>query len=216
MPNTLVQAAAEGLPQMTRRRAIAMTAGGIATAISVLSVKPAAAARAASEASPALLQIEKAFKAHWSIVEAAGKETSAIEAKLNVAKPPRPVDEEWSADLVARFREMPVGRLNDDSHPVVIETREIAARNSAKRAAHYEACAPLDDAMEKSEARYRRLLDKADRIGRRALRIPANSVADIMVKIRIHKLNVFDDAEFFDVVLKDVARLDRLSRKAVL
>ncbi|MBZ9693955.1 hypothetical protein [Mesorhizobium sp. CO1-1-9] len=45
MPNNTVRAAAEGMPTLNRRQALAMSAGGLATAITVLStVKPAPAA----------------------------------------------------------------------------------------------------------------------------------------------------------------------------
>jgi hypothetical protein len=224
MPNTSVRAAAEGMPNLNRRTALAMTSAGIISAITVLSTSQARAMavelpiidrRALGAVSPRLQELEMAFNANWARVRALEPQLSATERKLNAARPPRPVDEEWSADLHARFKEMPVGQLNDSTHPVVIETREVAARNTARREAYKAACEPFDAKLEQSESGYRRLLDNADRIGRRALRVPAESLADVMVKIRIHKVNIFDASEILAVVLKDVARLDRASRKVV-
>ncbi|UDL87968.1 hypothetical protein LGH82_22785 [Mesorhizobium sp. PAMC28654] len=163
--------------------------------------------------SPRLQELEKAFHLAWAALKATEPVSNMVERKRLDALAPRPVDEEWSDSLRARFNEVPIGRISDSSIPAIAEIQAISERNAARRAAYNEACEGGEAEWRKIDLHYRRLLDKADQIARRANRVPARSLGDLMVKVRIHNVNQFDDSEILDVMLRDIARLNRASKK---
>ncbi|TGT46838.1 hypothetical protein EN812_05725 [Mesorhizobium sp. M4B.F.Ca.ET.169.01.1.1] len=203
MPNTSVWAAAEGMPAINRRAALAITGSGFAAALLGVTVTPAKA----SPAPPAskLPGLEAAFRLEWHKLQAMEPEHTAAERRYfeERAQLVKPVMRENTAAEVEAVRKLTVAELGEWRHPGRLEFDEaIRTYNKAESAIRRRTgFTKIDRAY---QCQHSRVSTAADRV----IRCPAQTFEDIATKARVHKAWEFDCSDL-ECVMKDIARIAR-------
>ncbi|WP_419693511.1 hypothetical protein ACN2CC_20370 [Mesorhizobium muleiense] len=94
MPNTLVRAAAEGMPAINRRRLLNLTGAGLALAATAASVRNASATPVAAPAEHPdadLFRLDKELEEAHARMERASEANRGVSGKIEAFLPPRPL-----------------------------------------------------------------------------------------------------------------------------
>lgn len=175
MPNTPVRAAAEGMPTLSRRTALAMTSAGLVSAITVLS-RPAKAAPAATVEAPV------------TRVNKLAKELSSAMDEWMVDLGVDGVPDRWKAHIYP---------ASQHSHPVMFEHLDTASAAVAELEAAFHAewktLRAMEPGLNAAEARYYELRGWPPKLGEmtdeEVDRLRRTPVADL-VKLPPSRANV--------------------------
>ncbi|TPM33753.1 hypothetical protein FJ955_03165 [Mesorhizobium sp. B2-2-2] len=207
MPNNSVRAAAEGMPAINRRQALAMSAGGLATAITVLSVKPAAAAVVQPAKLTKLARLEAIFNEEWrkhqESLPAYDAAERAYYAKLG--RLVRPTMAEDTPEEKAAFQKLTVGDLRDwANRPNPRRAEYNAALRAYNRAATR---ARSTTGLAKIDRDCTLQLDRTIEAANRVLHCPAHTIEDLVVKARVHRVWEFGNEGDLDFIIADIVRV---------
>lgn len=203
MPNTSVRAAAEGMPTINRRAALAMSGSGFVAALLGVSVTAAKA----SPAPPAskLPGLEAAFRIEWKKLQAIEPEHTAAERRCSEerAKLVKPVEREDTAAEREAFRKMTIAELSEWRRPGRPEFDEaVRAYEEAELAIERRT------GFTKIDRAYQRQIDRVSAAADRIIRCPAHSLEDLAVKARVDKVWGFDGDDL-ECIMRDIGRIAR-------
>lgn len=165
--------------------------------------------RSTAAASQKLLELEAAFRHDL----AKFNETFAVRSKaddaLFAARPNCPVPPEWPADVTAAYRSLRISEVADRTHPVNVAIHELWQEHEDRVAAWQQEDKAIQRrlGLKKIERANERQLARADRASRRVLNFRAQNLADVMVKLRVHKEWHFNEDEALPIIARDVARI---------
>jgi hypothetical protein len=233
MPNTSVRAAAEGMPNINRRRAM-LGAGATAAALAVTSLP----AESASHPDEALFIIEKEFDAAEQSFRAALDTCTAAEKKATEAAGPKPVMlsewEETKGKMPVDIKEIHDAalmnvRLGDamntkEWHPEPVRAYyDARAEERAAIKAAWDAFAAKRDEFfvqfdcKRLEKEWEARFEEVAAIGDRIFETPAHTIEGMAVKVRAGKVLNLDDFAGPDEVLASIAEdIERLSTQGVI
>ncbi|MER9912258.1 hypothetical protein NKJ71_16670 [Mesorhizobium sp. M0050] len=197
MPNTSVRAAAEGMPNVNRRRLLNLTGAGLALAATAMGAKPSDAAPSAQVA-----DLEAAFLAEWAALRSLEPALNAAELRYFAVRGTRPVAGEMTAEEVETLRQTAVADLAKlpPSRASVEHAEALRVYTKADAAARRKAgYSKLDRAYAKAT---HRTSDAANVL----LRHPVTTLEDLASKVRVHRIWEYDGSDF-DFIMKDIARL---------
>lgn len=198
MPNTHVRAAAEGMPEINRRRLLNLTGAGLAFAATAMATTLSVAAPTSQVA-----QLEAAFHADWGKLRAMEPEHNAAERLYfdERAKLVRPVRRETTQEEIEAFRKLTVAELRDWKSPDAGEYDEaLRAYNKAEWTIRRRT------GFTKIDRAYQRQLARANKAANRVLFSPAETLEDLAAKVRVHRVWEFDGADF-EYIMADIARV---------
>ncbi|MER9410292.1 MULTISPECIES: hypothetical protein [unclassified Mesorhizobium] len=197
MPNTPVRAAAEGMPNLSRRRLLNLTGAGLALAATAMATKPSDAAPSAQVA-----ELEAAFLAEWAALRSLEPALNAAELRYYSVRGKRPVAGEMTAEEVETLRRTTVAELAtmQPSRASVEHAEALRAYNKADAAARRKTgYGKIDKAYAKAT---HRTSDAANAL----LRYPAATLEDLASKVRVHRIWEYDGSDF-NFIMNDIARL---------
>lgn len=170
------------------------------------------------DVAPELLALKKAFDVEFRKFEKTRKIYSAAESRyfaIRPAKPERVRDnrglDATHASLMAIFRGEP------DDHPDVAPAKEIVRINK-EMAEAWEAAdqaAQEEAAMVNADTVHHRQFIPTDRAASRIYRFKSRSLADIQVKIEVHRKWTFDIDYFMPMLVTDINRIAKAQRQSV-
>ncbi|TIL43407.1 hypothetical protein [Mesorhizobium sp.] len=222
MPNTLVRAAAEGMPAINRRRLLNLTGAGLALAATAASVRNASATPAAAPAEHPdadLFRLDKEMEEAHARMETASESNSALSDKIEALLPPRPP--KWEdPDMPDHIHEMyldrrirDVGEIPEPIRAWLQERREQRAANKALQDAYHAECEEInrEGGMDAAEEAFNALCDEEWEAGKRIFAIPAYTLEGMAVKIRAGQRlgleNFSDPSEAYLSIATDIRRL---------
>ncbi|MER8990045.1 hypothetical protein [Mesorhizobium sp. M0678] len=207
---------------VNRRAVMAGSAGvaGIAFALgsSVSQAEPAgknSVAAGRHVVDPKLRKLEAAFKAQWKKYKAALPAHSAAQRGCVAAKPPRPEEIKTPGELFVPFRTLRLDQMNRDN-PHFAAICEYQDMNKARLDRWRAECEAIERRPEftKPTQSFRRQLALCDLAAERVFRFPARSLADIQVKIQVHrKWSVDDEEALLRFIIADIARVAKCQRQ---
>ncbi|QND58215.1 hypothetical protein [Mesorhizobium huakuii] len=206
--------------QHVNRRAIvaASAAAGIAGmaalgAIAKAHAEPTANAKGRPAVDPKLRKLEAAFNAEWRRYEQLEAAHTAAEEALFVAKPPKPDHVEAPAELYERFRTLRMDQMNT-GNPIYAALDEYQEMNKTRLDQWEAECEAVKGRPEFEEPfrAFRQQLKRNDEAADRVLRYPARSVAEVQVKMRVHRKNCFEEDQLVDALARDIARIAKVER----
>ncbi|WP_143748325.1 hypothetical protein [Mesorhizobium carmichaelinearum] len=203
MPNTTVRAAAEGMPDVNRRRLLLGLAAA-STAAVALAVAPHAHATS-DQPSSKLPGLEAAFYLEWNKLRAMEPDHAAAERRYfeERAKLVKPVMREHTAAELEAWRKITVAEMPEWRFPGRLEFDEaIRAYNKAEWAIRRRTgFTKIDRAY---QGQHGRVSAAADRV----IRCRAHTFEDLAAKARVHRVWEFDGSDL-DWVMGDIARIAR-------
>lgn len=197
MPNTSVRAAAEGMPNVNRRRLLNLTGGGLAFAATAMAAKSSVAAPTSL-----VVELETAFYAEWAALRSLEPVLNAAERRYMEIRARRPVMGEMTPEEVERLRNTTVADLAKlpPSRASVEHAEALRAYNKADAAARRKTgFGKLDKAYAKAT---HRTCDAANAL----LRYPAATLDDLAAKVRVHRVWEYDGQDF-NFIMDDIARV---------
>ncbi|PZV36758.1 hypothetical protein [Mesorhizobium kowhaii] len=197
MPNTSVRAAAEGMPNINRRRLLNLTGAGLALAATAMATKPSVAAPTSQVA-----ELEAAFHAEWATLRSLEPALNAAELRYMAVRSKRPVMGEMTAEELETLRKTAVADLAKmpPSRASVEHAEALRAYNKADAAARRKTgFGKLDKAYAKAT---HRTSDAASAL----LRCPAATLHDLAAKVRVHRVWEYDGQDF-NFIMDDIARV---------
>ncbi|RWK81604.1 MAG: hypothetical protein EOR45_31935 [Mesorhizobium sp.] len=195
MPNTTVRAAAEGMPDVNRRRLLLGLAAA-STAAAALAVAPPAHSAVLGEHPDAeLFRLEQEMDKASAAMNRALKACQRIDRKCDKLFPPNPPkweEPDMPEDVRVAFQAMTVKDMGTINRPAIYaawsnEVKEQKAAHEALRVAH---CAKVDEIQLKfgvgaAEDAFDASVSALYAVGRRILATPANTLGGLLVKLRV-------------------------------
>lgn len=202
MPNTSVRAAAEGMPNIDRRRLLNLSGAGLALAATAMIAKPAPAATISKVA-----ELEAAFHTEWQKHREMLPEHNAAEIAYFAEREKlvRPVMRKTSPEEIEAIRRLTIGELRDfKSFGNAADEYAEAIRTYAKA----DGLARRRTGFAKMDRAFVRQLDRAYAAANRLVRCPAQSFGDIAAKARVHRVWEFEGDDI-NYIMADIARVAR-------
>ncbi|RWK76261.1 hypothetical protein [Mesorhizobium sp.] len=231
MPNSFL-AAAEGMPDVNRRRLLNLTGAGLALAATAASVRNASATLVAQDAEhpdAELLALDKEMEEAHSRMETASESNSALSDKIEALLPPRPLHPtDWkSRPMPAHLKQLWdealknvlfVDAAKGDWQPEPVSAwHDANDREKAQIQAAWEEWSALRDERyrehnyEAMEEAFNGLSGEEWEIGRRIFAISAHTLEGMAVKIRAGERlgleNLADPSEAYLSIAADIKRL---------
>lgn len=232
MPNTYVRAAAEGMPDVNRRRLLNLTGAGLALAATAASVRNASATPVAAPAEhpdAELFRLDKEMEAAHARMERASTANSRASDKIEALLPPRPLHPtDWkSPQMPAHLKQLWDDGLKNvlfvDAAKGEWEPEPVRAWRDAIDRGKGQVQATWEEWSDLRNERYREhnydALEEAFNahskeeweIGMRICAIPAHTLEGMTVKLRVSDrlgLEDFADSnEAFVSIAADIRRL---------
>lgn len=218
MPKLTFPAAGEAMPatevmpilgRFSRRAFLgALTVGSTAAAALVVAPQADAAADVDAE----LFQIETKFNAAYAIYEDVADKVGEIEERVFRLKPPKPAKLPGTHEIKATFWEMARGidpNGTDDSwlaHPAAVAWRENDRESRQRLEAWQAECEEIirKSGLREAEEERDRLMSTAGDIAESLLDKRAQTLAGMLVKLRVHQCWTFDEYEILDTLTADI------------
>ncbi|TIP22799.1 MAG: hypothetical protein E5X67_35870 [Mesorhizobium sp.] len=221
MPNTTVRAAAEGMPDVNRRRLLNLAGAGLAlAATSAIAGKASAApidAAPAEHPDAALFRLDQEMEEAYSQMNRASEVCSKVSRKCEKLYPPRPPAWE-DPDMPDHLHEMNLDRRIRDEMPEPIrawlkERREQRAANGALQEAFSAKWAEInrEGGLDAAEDAFNVRSNELWELGLRIFATPANTLEGMVVKLRaadrMDLQSFADENEGFLSIAADIRRL---------
>ncbi|TIT27641.1 MAG: hypothetical protein E5W86_08655 [Mesorhizobium sp.] len=204
MPNTPIRAAAEGVPNVNRRSALAASGVGLVAALLGAAPSKAAPAPVASR----MAALEASFYLEWNKLRALEPEHGVAERRYfdERAKLVKPMKREDTPAEVEAAQKMTIGEMAEWSrrpNNARFEFDEaIRAYNKAEWAIRRRT------GFTKIDRAYNRQIDRASTAANRVIRCPASTFEDLAAKARVHKVWEFDEGDI-EYIMADITRIAR-------
>ncbi|RWM14463.1 MAG: hypothetical protein EOR73_26610 [Mesorhizobium sp.] len=209
MPNTHVRAAAEGMPDVNRRRLLNLTGAGLALAATAATVRNVSAApidAPAEHPDAALFQLEQEMEEAHARMERASKANTRVSRKIEALLPPRPIHprdwEKQKSKMPAHLKQQwddglknvlfaDIAKRDWQSEPVRAWFEAIDREKAQVQASWDEWKALKDeryrernyDALEEA---FNTCVSEVDEFTKRICSIPAHTFEGMAVKLRAH------------------------------
>lgn len=197
MPNTSSRAAAEGLPNVNRRRLLNLTGAGLALAATAMATKPSVAAPTSRVA-----ELEAAFHAEWAALRAMEPDLNAAELRYMQIKGRRPVLGEMTPEENERLRKTAGADLSK-LPPSRASVEHVEAMRAYTKA---DAAARRKSGFGKLDRAYAEATHRTGDAANALLRYPAATLDDLAAKVRVHRVWEYD-GEDFNFIMNDIARV---------
>lgn len=230
MPNTSVPAAGNAMPatevmpilgRFSRRALLGVIASvpalAVATASSrsksqTLQLENEMPAAAVEQPDAELFQIETKFNSAYAIYEDVADKVGEIEERVFRLKPPKPAKLPGTHEIKATFWEMARGidpNGTDDSwlaHPAAVAWRENDRESRQRLEAWQAECEEIirKSGLREAEEERDRLMSTAGDIAESLLDKRAQTLAGMLVKLRVHQCWTFDEYEILDTLTADI------------
>lgn len=218
MPNTHVPAAGEAMPatevmptigRFSRRAILGALAIGSTTA-AVLVVAPHA--DAAGDVDAELFRIEAEVNAAYAIYEDAADKVGEIEERVNRVKQPRPPKLPGTDEIKAAFWDMARGvdpdKIDDSwlAHPAAVAWRENDRQLTERFKAWQAECDEITrkSGLREAEDERDRTMNALNDIAEPLLDMRAQTLAGMLVKLRVHERWTFDEFEILESLTADI------------
>ncbi|RWO35010.1 MAG: hypothetical protein EOS10_01620 [Mesorhizobium sp.] len=227
MPNTLVRAAAEGMPDVNRRRLLlGLAATSTAAAALAVASPPAHSAVPGEHPDAELLALDKEMEAAHSRMVRASKVCRKVGRKCEKLYPPRPPkwedpdmpDHLHEMNLDRRIRD--VGEIPEPIRAWLKERGEQRAANKALQDAYHAKWEEINrqGGVDAAEEAFNAFCDEEWETGKRIFAVPAYTLEGMAVKIRAGQRlgleNFSDPSEaYLSIVLQPVAQHEHARRK---
>jgi hypothetical protein len=195
MPNTSVRAAAEGMPNVNRRTALM---GAATFAATMMAVAPKAKAEAASE----LALLEAAFNEEFAKHLAQCPQHSEAEEAYMKMRGKRPEMPASTPEEVEAIRQMTIAEIGN----LAPSAASIAHAEAVRLYNKADAAARRRSGFAKLNREFEQQLNRVSATAWAVVSYPAQSLADLAVKIRVHKKWAFDESDL-ECLVDDVARV---------
>jgi hypothetical protein len=235
MPNTTVRAAAEGMPNVNRRRLLNLTGAGLALAVTAAGVRKAPAAPIDAEhPDAALFALESEMEEAHARMKRLERASSRADRKVRKAVGPRPLHPtDWEAppmpahlkqqwdDALKQVLFVDVGAGNWEPAPVRAWRDEVKKERTRVEAAWDEYSAKLKElGYDAKEDAFNASVSELDDVAKRIFAIPAYTFEGMAVKLRAHVRcgGEIEKAEMYvdDYALASIATdIERLTGKAL-
>lgn len=194
MPNKHVRAAAEGMPNITRRHAF-MMAGAVAAL--VVAPKPAVAATESPVAA-----LEAAFNAGWAALRALEPALTAAERLLIDLLGPRPVIGELTDEEVETLRSTSVRDVAKlpRSRAAIAHAEALEVYKKAEKAALRKS------GYRKLDREYQRAMHQTADAADAVLHYSATTLDELAAKVRVHRVWVYEERHL-EFIVTDIARM---------
>ncbi|RWH93737.1 MAG: hypothetical protein EOQ89_04880 [Mesorhizobium sp.] len=199
MPNTTVRAAAEGMPDINRRRLLNLTGAGLALAATSATLGKASAeptdAALSEHPDAELFRLDQEMEAAHARMNQQAKVCKRIDRKCDKLFPPNPPkweEPDMPEDVRLAFQAMTVKDMGTINRPAIYaawsnEVKEQEAAHEALRVAHR---AKVDEIQLKfgvgaAEDAFDASVSALYAVGRRILATPANTLEGLLIKLRV-------------------------------
>ncbi|RWQ21599.1 hypothetical protein [Mesorhizobium sp.] len=220
MPNTTVLAAAEGMPEINRRRMLLGLAAA-STAAAAITVASAAGCAPAEHPDAALFRLDQEMEEAYSQMNRAAKVCKRVSRKCEKLYPPRPPkweEPDMPEDVRVAFQAMTVKDMGTINRPAIYaawsnEVKEQKAANNGLQDAYSAKWKEinreggLDAAEDAFDVRSNELWE----LGLRIFATPANTLEGMVVKlraaVRMDLQSFADENDGFLSIAADIRRL---------
>jgi hypothetical protein len=197
MPNISVRAAAEGMPNINRRRLLNLAGAGLALAATAVAAKPSVAAPTSQVA-----ELEAVFYAEWAALRAMEPALNAAELRYMQLKGSRPVMGELTPEEDERLRRTAVADLSK-LPPSRASVEHAEAMRAYKKA---DAAALRKTGFGKLDRAYAKATHRTGDAANALLRYPVATIEDLAAKVRVHRIWEYDGQDF-NFIMDDIARV---------
>jgi hypothetical protein len=226
MSNTLVRAAAEGMPEINRRRLLNLTGAGLALAATSAAVRKASAApidAPAEHPDAELFRLDKEMEEAFIQMNRQARVCERVSRKCEKLYPPEPP--KWEdPDMPDHLHEMSldrrirdVGEIPEPIRAWLKERREQRAANGALQEAYHAKWAEInrEGGVDAAEEAFNACCSEHDDFAKRICSIPAHTFEGMAVKLRAHvrtggeieKAEMYLDDYAFASIAADIRRL---------
>ncbi|RWK54300.1 hypothetical protein [Mesorhizobium sp.] len=224
MPNTTVLAAAEGMPEINRRRMLLGLAAA-STAAAAITVASAAGCAPAEHPDAVLFRLDQEMEVAYSQMNRAAKVCKRVGRKCEKLYPPRPPkweEPDMPEDVRVAFQAMTVKDMGTINRPAIYaawsnEVKEQKAANNGLQQAYHAKWQEInrESGLDAAEDAFGVRVSEVDEFAKRICSIPAHTFEGMAVKLRAHvrtggeieKAEMYLDDYAFASIAADIRRL---------